>query len=179
MDKKDFGKPIHFIKKYLNTPKKSNKSFVRKSFHFDLNTKLMEKYYTGGNNYRKGYRDIEKFLSTKGFEHEQGSGYTSKEPMTESEAFIIATQLKVEFPWLEKCVKKFTVTDFNENRDITEFMTSSKPNITLTKHKSVEKNTSKAFTISRKQMNDIAKKCSESSHEKARSKQRQKNEPTK
>lgn len=181
MDKKKFHKIICRAKNYTNLFNDDYNTLTRKSFHFDLDTNLLKIHYVGGKKYNKAYYDIKSFMKEYGFEHEQGSGYTSIKPMSDTEAIKIATELKATFPWIKKCVKVFTVTDYHERKNITDLMTDSDASDRLTKKNEIEKQdpVRADFTISRKQMNDIAKKCSESSYEKARSKRRQKNEPIK
>ena len=57
----------------------------RKLFAFDLNQENLKKYYPGKKP-TYAYAQIGAFLYKQGFEHDQGSGYVSKEPMTDSEA---------------------------------------------------------------------------------------------
>ena len=52
----------------------------RKAINFDLDTRALRQYYNKSR--RNAYREIGKFLESKGFYHRQWSGYVSKEKMT-------------------------------------------------------------------------------------------------
>ena len=121
---------------------------TRKSFHFDLDTKKMKQCYDSRKNYRQGYYDIKKFMLKNGFVHEQGSGYTSKKALTDTEALSIALQLKSALPWLEKCIRVFTVTDFRKGKDITGILTSKPASIEPKKQLTLDDKEFETATIS-------------------------------
>ena len=58
-------------------------------------------------------------LNEHGFEHRQGSGYTSVKPITHVDALVCITNITTELNWLSDCVKKFDVTDIGETYDLT------------------------------------------------------------
>ena len=92
----------------------------QKAINFDLDTNQMKGFFA---DYTKGYFKIRKAFTQNGFEHEQGSGYISKEKLKYVEVIdIIRTIVKAE-PWFYLCCKKFLVTDIeavNESRLIIE-----------------------------------------------------------
>lgn len=51
----------------------------KKAINFDLDTKKLREFHPKG--ITQAYTDIRNFLESMGFEHRQGSGYVSKEPM--------------------------------------------------------------------------------------------------
>ena len=80
---------------------------------FDLDQSKLAKFYPGSStNY--AYTQIGTFLKKNGFEHNQGSGYVSTEPMWISKAITISKNLQKKFPWLNKVVSIFEVTEVNE-----------------------------------------------------------------
>ena len=85
----------------------------RKMFSFDLNQENLKKFYPGKNP-TYAYTQIGAFLYKYGFEHDQGSGYVSKEPMTKLEAVEIAKLLKNKFDWINKVSPKFKISDAAE-----------------------------------------------------------------
>ena len=62
----------------------------KKAINFDLDTKKLREFHPKG--ITQAYTDIRNFLESMGFEHRQGSGYVSKEPMGRS--------VKIEKGWL-------------------------------------------------------------------------------
>lgn len=89
----------------------------KKAVNFDLDTKKMKVVYPG-KHYRKGYRDIKRFLEANGFKHRQWSGYISDKPLSEIEMAKVAQKINKTFPWLKKCVRRFDVTDIGEQFDM-------------------------------------------------------------
>ena len=82
---------------------------MRKALNFDLNTKEYEKYAK-----RKAptaYYEIKKFLLNEDFEHRQGSGYVSKENLSDFKIFTIIKNMSEQLYWLRKCVRQIDVTN--------------------------------------------------------------------
>jgi len=102
---------------------------VRQGVHFDMDTKALEKYYPKPS-WRRAYDDVRKFMEENGFEHEQGSGYHSKEAMLQPEALDIVENMIDKYPWLNKCMGVCTIADvpvtydisylFNKDTDVPE-----------------------------------------------------------
>jgi virulence-associated protein VapD len=83
---------------------------VRQGIHFDMNTKALKKHYPK-DNWRRAYDDVRSFFESNGFEHEQGSGYHSKEEMTQPDALKIIDKMILTYPWLNQCVRICTIAD--------------------------------------------------------------------
>ena len=81
---------------------------ARKAINFDLDTNEMRKVFK---RYTDGYYLIRKTFKKLGFEHEQGSGYISKEGITDVAVERVIRTIVKENPWLLKCVKKFKITE--------------------------------------------------------------------
>ena len=111
---------------------------VRQGIHFDLDTAALKKYYPK-QSWRMAYDDVRSFLESNGFEHEQGSGYHSKEPMIQSDAMGIIDDMLAKYPWLHKCVRVGTIADvpitydltplFDKDADIPERSEEKKPSV--------------------------------------------------
>lgn len=83
----------------------------RKQLIFDIDTKVAEQIL--GDGYRGLYSDIRSFLDKEQFEHIEGSAYMSKNPMTNLELSNILKYLKVQYPYLEKCVREIHQADIS------------------------------------------------------------------
>lgn len=77
--------------------------------HFDLSTRKLKKLYPGMD-YHKAYKDIQKYLEDKGFEHHQWSGYISKGPLTYMEVSRCTTEMFLKYPWIRPCAKKMNAS---------------------------------------------------------------------
>lgn len=83
-------------------------SSQRKGINFDLNTEQLQKYYPVSASWRNAYTDVKAFFESNGFEHIQGSGYHSKEAMSEAQAMAVIYKMIKALPWLNYCVKVCT-----------------------------------------------------------------------
>ena len=92
-------------------------SSLRKGINFDLDTEALKKYYPKGD-WRHAYYDVRGFFEKNEFEHIQGSGYHSKDPMSETRAMSIIYKMTKIFPWLNYCVSVCTISDVPELYDI-------------------------------------------------------------
>ncbi len=77
--------------------------------HFDLSTRKLKKVYPGAD-YHQAYKDIQKYLEEKGFEHHQWSGYVSQKKITSLEASECTNGLIMTYPWLRASAKKLNVS---------------------------------------------------------------------
>ena len=82
----------------------------RKAFHFDLDNKSVERFYTGKKN---PWSDIQDFLESHCFEKPQYSGYESAENivMSYQRAYGTVDKMMDKFPWFHRCVKAATFTE--------------------------------------------------------------------
>lgn len=92
----------------------------RKAINFDLDTNKMKELGL----YPDGYRVLGKALNAHGFEHRQGSGYTSKDKLNSNQINDIVLSLITEYSWLVKCAKKVDVTDIGRQHDLTKIIKS-------------------------------------------------------
>ena len=77
--------------------------------NFDLSQQLLKEHYPNPN-YKYAYTQIGMFLKRNGFDHHQGSGYISKNPMRLSRVNGILWNLQIKYPWIIKCVEVFSIT---------------------------------------------------------------------
>ncbi len=91
---------------------------IRQGIHFDMDTKALQRYYPKVS-WTAAYEDIRSYLLSKGFEHEQGSGYHSTDPMAQSDAIDIIAEMIDVYPWLHKCIKVCTIADVPITYDLT------------------------------------------------------------
>lgn len=92
-------------------------SSQKKGINFDLDTEALKRYYTKGD-WHNAYNDVRRYLGNHGFEHIQGSGYHSLEPMSEVKAMAVIKKMTKNFPWVNKCVRICTIADVPETYDI-------------------------------------------------------------
>lgn len=87
----------------------------RMLFTFDLIQSELVKFYPG-NSPNYAYAQIGDFLKRNGFEHNQGSGYVSKDTLHLDDAIKIAVKLQKKFPWINKCSSVFELTMVTEEK---------------------------------------------------------------
>lgn len=97
-------------------------SATRKSLHFDLDSaKLIEACSNSENNIstrENAYHQISKFLTDNGFEHRQGSGYTTREGVSIAAVERTVGRMVDKFPWFSDCVKKIDVSYVGKTFDL-------------------------------------------------------------
>ncbi|GHU32932.1 hypothetical protein FACS1894166_07300 [Bacilli bacterium] len=69
---------------------------VQYSFNFDLNIKLLKKYYDGSTS--NAYKQIKSWMAKHDVEHRQGSGYNTKSKITEFQLSNLITHLDADQP---------------------------------------------------------------------------------
>lgn len=87
----------------------------RKAINFDLDTNEMKELGI----YPDGYRQLGASLQKQGFTHRQGSGYTSKDRLSNRQVDTIIKKVTQDNPWLVECVKRMDVTDIGRQYDLT------------------------------------------------------------
>ena len=97
----------------------------QKGIYFDLDSKLLERYYPK-KDWHNAYKDVRLFLEKEGFEHIQGSGYHSKDPLSEVKVMAIIHRMIKAMPWLEQCVNVCTISDVPITTDITHVFRRTK-----------------------------------------------------
>lgn len=83
---------------------------LRRAINFDLDVAKLKRHYSQTNP-RKAFKDIEKFLESRGFEHRQYSGYLSKNTMSYTDITSVIKDLFSTFSWLSICSNKVDVTN--------------------------------------------------------------------
>lgn len=90
---------------------------TRKQIVFDIDTKVAREIL-GESKYREIYKNIEKCMKENGFEHIQGSGYTSKIPISKIEVVNVISELLDDYPYLSKCVRDIRQTSVFSERSL-------------------------------------------------------------
>ena len=81
---------------------------LKKYLLFDLDTTALKEEF-GPKRYTVAYSMIRQFLENCGFEHKQGSGYLSTEPISLNQTIAIYQAMTEEMPWLDSCSKTMDV----------------------------------------------------------------------
>ena len=91
---------------------------MRKVLNFDLDTKKYED--CTGRKAPTAYEEIKRFLKRNNFEHRQGSGYISKDSLTDGKIFAIIQNMSVELKWLKICVRQIDVTNIGKQHSMVD-----------------------------------------------------------
>lgn len=89
---------------------------MRKAINFDIDTKKYEK--CTGKKSPNAYNEIKIFLEKYDFEHRQGSGYISKENMSDIDITTLVTNMTRTLKWLKPCVKQIDVTNIGKQHSL-------------------------------------------------------------
>ena len=85
-----------------------------KCIHFDFLIDEIREHFSSDST---PYTQIQNFLEQNGFEHRQGSGYISKEPLSEYQTYILMKKLGAKFTWLDDCMRRFDIENAPEAMD--------------------------------------------------------------
>jgi virulence-associated protein VapD len=83
---------------------------------FDLDQETLRQTY-GTSSHNNAYADIKKFLTSKGFEWQQGSAYFGKD-IDAVKCVLAAQQLSKTFPWFAASVSDIRMLRIEENNDL-------------------------------------------------------------
>lgn len=97
---------------------------TRKALNFDLDTKALERFYPG-ESYHQAYYDIRQFLENSGFQHRQGSGYVSKDPISVYKVSLLINDMSEKFPWLKRCTKVVDTTAIGKTFSMMSYLKSA------------------------------------------------------
>ena len=86
---------------------------VQKMINFDLDQAKLKQFYPG-KDHTYAYRQMGMFLKKNGFEHSQGSGYVSKEPLYQFDIDRLVVELIYKYNWLSECIKEFSSTNIDK-----------------------------------------------------------------
>lgn len=96
------------VKENKNVKLKESEKHI-KYVVFDLSTEELKKHFPNGT--AKPYELIKQFLTSKGFEHRQYSGYISKEPLDDIQVSLIVDELSAKFIWIDNCIQEFDISN--------------------------------------------------------------------
>lgn len=89
---------------------------MRKAINFDIDTKKYEEYT--GKHSPAAYEEIKRFLKRNGFEHRQGSGYISKESLSDNDITALMINMTITFDWFKYSIKQFDVTNIGRQHSL-------------------------------------------------------------
>lgn len=98
---------------------------TRKALNFDLDTKALERFYPG-ESYQQAYYDIRQYLENTGFQHRQGSGYVSKDPISVYKVSLLINDMSEKFPWLSRCTKVVDATSIGKTFSMMSYLSAVK-----------------------------------------------------
>ncbi len=88
---------------------------LRKGINFDLDTAALQQHYPK-KDWHNAYYDVRTYFEKNGFEHIQGSGYHSVEPMSEAKAMAVIAPLQMYLSCLTFRMFFGTESEFNRKR---------------------------------------------------------------
>ena len=94
---------------------------ARRAINFDLNINALKENYSVTNP-KGAYKEIRSFFEKNGFSHRQGSGYCSRNKLTDMELFEVMQKMFKTLPWLDVCSTKIDATDIGKVYDIKELL---------------------------------------------------------
>ena len=94
--------------------------FGKKQIIFDIDTKVAKQIL--GKNYTSIYNKIRYFFKSNGFEHIEGSGYMSNYSLDYYDVIDIIDRMKIEFPYIEKCVRDIRVTEITKQHSLNHML---------------------------------------------------------
>lgn len=86
----------------------------RKQIAFDLDTKMIKKYYPT-ENWQNAYRDIKRIMTANGFSWQQGSVYTSDERVSSAYATKVVEEISKKLPWTNRCMRDCVITNIGQS----------------------------------------------------------------
>lgn len=84
----------------------------QKQITFDIDTNVAKKIL-GEKKYTNIYASIKKFMKDNGWVHIEGSVYMSRKPMSNMSVSHTIAKLKVQYPYLVKCIKRMHQSDIS------------------------------------------------------------------
>lgn len=100
---------------------KGTKIETRKQIAFDMLVKELRKEF-GFLGYTQGYSKIRIFFENRGYEHTQGSVYTSKKNESFARTLKNLLDLRSEYKWIKNCSRKIHISEVPEIYEVTEFI---------------------------------------------------------
>ena len=87
---------------------------------FDLDMNKLQKVYSlqTGKNYTNAYYDIRKFMTSKGYEHRQGSVYHSIVEKTRLNVVRDIHEFQENNKWFSECVNKIDYASLEQQHDL-------------------------------------------------------------
>lgn len=84
---------------------------------FDLDTAALQQVYPTAS-YQNAYGEIRSFLTARGFEWVQGSGYFGNDSVDAVKCVLAVQRLSRRFPWFKASVRDIRMLRIEENNDL-------------------------------------------------------------
>lgn len=97
---------------------------IRKAINFDIDTKEYEKFTS--KKAPTAYLEIKGFLKKNGFEHRQGSGYVSKENLSDRKVTAIIIKMTQKLKWTKYCMKEIDATNVGKQHSLLNIINESR-----------------------------------------------------
>ena len=114
-------KPETSTRNYFSANRKSgHNSGLRKSMYaiiFDLDTESLRNTYPN-TSYTNAYTDIRGFLTSRGFEWIQGSGYFGDDSVDAVKCVLTVQKLSRKYSWFKASVRDIRMLRIEENNDL-------------------------------------------------------------
>ncbi len=92
----------------------------RKQISFDIDTRVT-KVILGEQSYTKIYSDIRGIMERSGWQHIEGSVYMSNRPMSNGDVLYVLDEMKMKFPYLEKCIREIHQADISNVHSLNRY----------------------------------------------------------
>lgn len=84
---------------------------------FDFDTGLLEQLYPNDSR-RNAYNDVRSYLTSRGFEWQQGSTYFGDETIDAVRCVRVVQRLAKKYPWFKSAVRDIRMLRIEENNDL-------------------------------------------------------------
>lgn len=81
------------------------------AINFDLKTDILKKNF-GETNYRNAYKKIGKLLGKYGFIHKQGSGYITKNSISEQKLQFVIASILINAPKIANAIEEIDISEY-------------------------------------------------------------------
>lgn len=84
---------------------------------FDLDTAALQQTYPNAS-WNNAYADVRAYLTARGFEWVQGSGYFGNDTVDAVKCVLTVQRLSKKFPWFKASVRDIRMLRIEENNDL-------------------------------------------------------------
>jgi virulence-associated protein VapD len=110
----------NFSRVFSDVRRSGHNSGMRKSMYaiiFDLDTTALQQVYPSAS-YQNAYGEIRGYLTSRGFDWVQGSGYFGDDSVDAVKCVLTVQRLSRKFPWFKASVRDIRMLRIEENNDL-------------------------------------------------------------